>query len=368
MAQSSVPKTMKAQVLRAFNASYELSTLPVPGPPTGKDILLRVRAAGFCHTDAVFASGAMGQKLPLIGSHEFAGEVVALGNEVTSPALRVGVRVGSFGRAYRPCGTCWACRNNDGDEKGYSKFCPAAGNLGLTGNGGFQEYAIVDSRQVAVLPGELDFVDAAPLMCAGYTIYCAFQKLGLRAGARVGIIGCGGGLGHLGLQFGTAMGYQMVGVDNQDSTLKLARHLDTGASIFDARVVDPEGLLTQIDGGEVKESFERGLEAVFILPESQRAFDYGFKLLRNNAICMVISFPTQGFHFSARDVVFRGIKIMGLIPGGQSIMQEMLTFAAEHGVRAVRKTFPLADLNDLVQEYNKGEGGKLVVDMDLRTL
>ena len=93
-------------------------------------------------------------------------------------------------------------------------------------------------------------------------------------GVRVGIIGCGGGLGHLGLQFGTAMGYQMVGIDNQDPTLKLARHLDTGASIFDARVTDPEDVLTQIDGGEVKEQSERGLEAVFILPESQRAFDY----------------------------------------------------------------------------------------------
>jgi D-arabinose 1-dehydrogenase-like Zn-dependent alcohol dehydrogenase len=364
MAPASVPKTMKAQVLHAFNAPYELSTLPVPGPPTGKDILLRVRAAGFCHTDAVFASGAMGQKLPLVGSHEFSGEVVALGDDVD---LQVGARVGSFGRAYKPCGTCWACRNNDGDEKGYSKFCPAAGNLGLTVNGGFQEYAIVDSRQVAVLPEELDFVEAAPLMCAGYTMYCAFRKLDLKNGIRVGIIGCGGGLGHLGLQFGTAMGYQMVGIDNQDPTLKLARGLDTGASIFDARVTDPEDVLTQIDGGEVKEQSERGLEAVFILPESQRAFDYGFRLLRNNGVCMVVSFPTQGFHFSARDVVFRGIKIMGLIPGGQSMMRDMLTFAAEHGVRAVRKTFTLVDLNELVQEYNKGEGGKLVVDMHLDT-
>ena len=58
---------------------------------------------------------------------------------------------------------------------------------------------------------------------------------------------------------------------------------------------------------------------------------------------------------------------MGLIPGGQSMMRDMLKFAAEHGVRAVRKTFPLVDLNELVQEYNKGEGGKLVVDMHLNT-
>ena len=58
---------------------------------------------------------------------------------------------------------------------------------------------------------------------------------------------------------------------------------------------------------------------------------------------------------------------MGLTPGGQSMMRDMLTFAAEHGVRAVRKTFPLTDLNELVHEYNKGKGGKLVVDMHLHT-
>jgi D-arabinose 1-dehydrogenase-like Zn-dependent alcohol dehydrogenase len=361
---------MQAQVLHAFNTPYELSTIPVPGPPTGKDILIRVHAAGFCHTDAVFASGGMKPNLPLVGSHEFAGDIVSLGPDVTRSDLTVGTRVGSFGRAYRPCGNCWACKNNhndEGDEKGYSSFCPLAGNLGLTANGGFEEFVLADSRQVAVIPKELSFVDTAPLMCAGYTIYAAFQKLNLKKkkGAKVGIIGCGGGLGHLGLQFGTAMGYQIVGIDNQDPTLQLARGLNTGAAIFDARETDPEDVLTQIDGGEVKAQLERGLDAVFILPESQQAFDYGFKLLRNDGICMVISFPLQGFHFSARDVVFRGIKIMGVLPGGQATMRDMLRFAADHGIRAVLKTYPLAELNELVREYNKGGGGKLVVDMSL---
>jgi D-arabinose 1-dehydrogenase-like Zn-dependent alcohol dehydrogenase len=362
---------MQAQVLHAFNTPYELCTLPTLGSPTGADIVIRVHAAGYCHTDSVFASGAMAQNLPLIGSHEFAGEVVSLGPDV-SPAnqtkLRVGTRVASFGRAYRPCGVCALCKpgdGGDGDEEGYSSFCPKAGNLGLTRNGGFAEFALADSRQVAVIPSPLSFVETAPLMCAGYTIYAAFQKLHLPKGARVGIVGCGGGLGHLGLQFGAAMGYQMIGIDNADASLKLARDLDTGAAIFDAREIEPEDVLTQIDGGEVREQLLRGLEAVFILPESQRAFDYGFKLLGRDGICMVISFPKEGFRFSARDVVFRGIKIMGLIPGGQATMRDMLRFAADHGIRAVVKTFPLAELNELVQEYNKGGGGKLVVDMAL---
>ena len=355
---------MKAQVLHAFNTPYKLSTLPIPNP-TQKDILLRVGAAGFCHTDAVFASGLMSQNLPRIGSHEFAGTVVALGPDVDTNRFQPGMRVGSFGRAYRPCGSCWECRNNGDEEEGYSAFCPKAGNLGLTVDGGFEEFVCVDSRQVAPIPEQLSFVDTAPLMCAGYTIYSAYKKCDLAAGARVGVIGCGGGLGHLALQFGVKMGYQLVGIDNQDATLRLARDLNTGAAIYDARATQPEEVLAHIHGGEGKANAERGLDAVLILPESQKAFDYGLQLPRNHGLGVVVSFPAQGFNFSARDMVFRQIQLVGILPGRQSNMREMLRFAAEHGVRAVTKTYPLAKLNDLVEEYHKGLGGKLVVDMTL---
>ena len=364
MSTTLLPPTMEAQVLHAFNTPYTLSTLPIP-TPTERDILLRVGAAGFCHTDAVFASGLMSQKLPRIGSHEFAGTAVALGPNVDTSKIQLGMRVGSFGRAYRPCGSCWECRNNGDEEDGYSAFCPKAGNLGLTEDGGFAEYVCVDSRQVAPIPGQLSFVDTAPLMCAGYTIYSAFKKCNLPSGARVGVIGCGGGLGHLALQFGIKMGYQLVGIDNQDATLRLARDLNTGAAIFDARVTQPDEVLAHIHGGEGRANAERGLEAVLILPESQKAFDYGFQLLKNHGLGVVVSFPAQGLSFSARNMVFRQLQLVGILPGRQSSMREMLKFTAEHDVRSVTKTYPLAKLNDLVEEYHKCLGGKLVVDMSL---
>lgn len=275
------------------------------------------------------------------------------------------MRVGSFGRAYRPCGSCWECENNGDEENGYSAFCPKAGNLGLTEDGGFEEYVRVDSRQVTPIPEQLSFVDTAPLMCAGYTIYSAFKKCEMPAGAKVGVIGCGEGLGHLALHFGVKMGYQRLGIDNRDATLRLARHLDTGAEIYDARATQPNEVLAHIHGGEGKANAERGLDAVLILPESQKAFDYGFQLLKNHGLGVVVSFPAQGFNFPARDMVFRQIQLVGILPGRQSNMREMLRFAAEHGVRAVTKTYPLAKLNDLVEQYHKRLGGKLVVNMSL---
>lgn len=108
-----------------------------------------------------------------------------------------------------------------------------------------------------------------------------------------------------------------------------------------------------------------GLDAVIILPESQAAFNYGIALLRNHGKCVVVSFPEKDLQISARDIVFRDISIVGSLVGSNKLLRDMLRFAAEHGVKASTKTFPLSRLNDLVDEYHKGGGGKLVIDMAL---
>jgi len=107
------------------------------------------------------------------------------------------------------------------------------------------------------------------------------------------------------------------------------------------------------------------LDAVFILPENQAGFEFGMKLLRNHGLCVVLSFPDNGFHVSAKDLVFRDIKIIGSLVGKNWMLKEMVAFAAEHDVKAVKNTFPLRELNELVEEYKKMKGGKLVVDMTL---
>ncbi|KAB8228885.1 chaperonin 10-like protein [Aspergillus alliaceus] len=163
---------MRAQVLKAFNTPYVLKTLLKLAEPTGQDILVNVKAASYCHTDAVFASGAMWQDLPRVGSHEFAGEIVAMGPDVPPElGLKVGAGVGVPGRAFHPCGSCYQCNNNDGDPDKYGVYCTKAGNLGLSRDGGFQEFCITDSRQVAPIPSNMTAVETAPLMCAGLTIW-----------------------------------------------------------------------------------------------------------------------------------------------------------------------------------------------------
>ncbi|KAI1420045.1 alcohol dehydrogenase-like protein [Xylaria sp. FL1777] len=370
----SLPESMRAQFLEAFNNPYVLRSVPLPALSSPHDVLIKVDAASYCHTDAVLSAGQMQPNppsLPHVGCHEFAGTIVALPND-SSSSFKIGDRVGVPGRSFHPCGECFECaagptqENPDADPPGYSVHCSKAMNNGISRDGGFREYAVVDSRQLSPIPNGLSAVDTAVFMCAGVTIYNALKRCGLQPGQRVGIVGCGGGLGHLGLQFATKMGFKVVGVDNADAPLKLAQDLATGARIVDARVENADELAIELGGEDGKEDRgDMGLDSVIILPESQKAFDYGVGLLRNHGKCVVVSFPERGFHVSARDIVFRDISIVGSLVGSNKTSREVLEFAAEHGVKAVLKTFPLSRLNDLVVEYQKGEGGKLVIDMAL---
>lgn len=372
-----LPQLMKAQFLDAFNTPYALRSVPLPELTSPHDILIKVDAASYCHTDAVLAAGQMlpnPPSFPHIGCHEFAGTIVGLppNSSSSSPSFRIGDRVGVPGRSFHPCGTCFECASGptpeepDADPPGYSVYCPRSHNNGLSGPGGFREYAVVDSRQVAPIPEGMSAVNTAALMCAGVTVYAALKRCGLKPGQRVGVMGCGGGLGHLGLQFAVNMGLKVVGVDNADAPLQLARSIAEGARIVDARAEKAADVVTQLGQEDGKQDRgDMGLDAVIVLPESQAAFDYGVALLRNHGKCVVVSFPEKGFHLSARDVVFRDISIVGSLVGSNKTLREMLQFAAEHNVKANMKTFPLSRLNDLVTEYNKGGGGKLAIDMAL---
>ncbi|KAK2616144.1 hypothetical protein N8I77_002851 [Diaporthe amygdali] len=369
---------MRAQVLEAFNTPYVLKDIPKPASPTGQDILVQVQAASYCHTDAVFASGAMWQDLPRVGSHEFAGIIVAEGPDVSKDlGLKIGLAVGVPGRAFHPCGECYECRSNDGDPPKYGVYCTKAGNLGLSRDGGFQEFCIVDSRQVAPIPKGMTAVDSAPLMCAGLTIWNALEagrvelKKGGGNGRTIAISGAGGGLGHLGVQFAVKLGCDVVAIDASDSALAFLKQvvdslgsLSSKVTIIDARIQAAEDVRIQVCGQpENNLPGEKGVDALLILPEAQQALTYGMKLIKDHGICVTVSFPKEGFVIQPRDLVFRHIDMRGVLVGRNRQLRAMLNFAAEANVRAVVTIYRLEDLNQLVYDTHHGATGKLVVDM-----
>jgi propanol-preferring alcohol dehydrogenase len=371
-----LPETMQAQCLEEFKKPYMLRSIPLPRLSDPNDILVKVEAASYCHTDFVLAEGQMRplpEKLPHIGCHEFAGTVIAhhASPSPEAPGFKPGDKVGVPGRSFHPCGTCFECQGSRDpiahDDGNYSVNCVKAENNGISKDGGFAEYAVVDARQIALIPPSMSPVETAPLMCAGVTIYAALKRANLQAGDRVGILGAGGGLGHLGLQYAVKMGYKVLGVEAADGPIELARALGTGARIVDARKEKATDIVQELGAEDGKQYIgEMGLDAVIVLPEIQQAFDYAMELLKTHGKCVLVSFPEQGFHVSARDIVFRDISIIGSLVGSNKVLREMLEFSARHNIRAVTKSFPLSELNGLVEEYHKGAGGKLVVDMSIK--
>jgi D-arabinose 1-dehydrogenase-like Zn-dependent alcohol dehydrogenase len=374
----SLPSTSKAWLLKGFNQPYELCDIPTPTLDDPHDILIRVTAASYCHTDALVAQGIVPPlpPLPHIGCHEYAGVVVALPADSTKAThgFKVGDHVAVPGCGNHVCGSCLECDDDSAvlpDAKGYSVYCPNSGaGLGVDRPGGFREYAVVDGRQIGRVPEGLKDVDVAPLMCAGLTIYTAIRKLNLKKGQRIAILGCGGGLGHLGLQFAARMGLKVLGIDINDRALELARSLDLptdSVQILDGKdekngAEQLRKVMGQQDGRKYFD--QMGVDAAIILPESQKAFDLGCALTRNGGKIMVLSFPPEGFHFSAFDVVIRRLSVEGSLIGSNRAMEEMFEFCVQHGVRAKLTTYAFDDLNQLVEDYHKGTPGKLVIDVE----
>lgn len=371
--QPPLPATMRAWHLTAFNTPYTLTAAtPLPRLSKPTDMLIRVLAASYCHTDAVVAAGLVPRSPPLphIGCHEFAGEVVALGPEA-SASWKIGDRVAVPGRGNHVCGACLECNSDSAvnpDPRGFSVYCPAAGaGLGVDRPGGFAEYAVVDARQVGAIPEGLGCAEVAPLMCAGLTVFAAIRKLGLKKGQRVAVMGAGGGLGHLGCQFASKMGLRVLALDVKGEALELVKGLGLeGVRVVDARDTKAEEVRRELGAEDGRLFFEQmGVDAAIVLPESQTAFDYAMALVRNGGKMMVLSFPPEGFHFSAVDLVLRRVSIEGSLIGSNNAMRQMFVFCVEHGVRARIQRYPFEKLDELVEDYHRGKPGKLVLDSEM---
>ena len=207
-------------------------------------------------------AGIMGTPLPCTASHEGTGVVVALGSELTdAQEFKKGDRV-MAGLPRNRCGHCPDCL---GDE-GYSQYCPNVGGLvGVTTDGAFAEYIVVDGRESCVIPDNVSFETAAPLACAGCTIFRGLLQTELKRGETVALVGAGGGLGHLGCQFAKAMGLVVVGIDAREEGLALAKK--SGADI----VVDARGEKEEVVKQVQDVTNGMGADATVTISDSQGA-------------------------------------------------------------------------------------------------
>ncbi|KAF4119586.1 alcohol dehydrogenase, propanol-preferring [Geosmithia morbida] len=356
MTDITVPKQMEAAVVKDFNQGYEVRKIDVPSDLGPNDILVKIGAAGYCHTDLQVLEGvyeSAGAKPGLVGSHEPAGTVVKVGNNANRNGIRTGDRVGSI-NTYQFCGECEACR-----KQGEQLCERMAGMLGLTVNGGFSEYMKADSRVVSKIPESISFAEAAPLFCAGATVYGALLRADPEPGQWLAIVGVGG-LGHLGIQYAKAMGLKVVAIDNRregiDTALEgIPSHLRPDRTY----VVDSEEAqqrciddLSSPDKGSPYKS-NPGIDRVVIATEARHLVSFSQQFLRKGGVIVDIGLPADGpLEVDSFALNFKEHSIRGRLICTPQQCQDMINLHAEHGCKTyIEKTYPVSGINDMFERY-----------------
>jgi D-arabinose 1-dehydrogenase-like Zn-dependent alcohol dehydrogenase len=236
---------MKAVRMLAVGQALQTQEIPMPVPGES-DVLVRVRAAGICHSDAHYRAGLSPvARLPLTLGHEVAGLIEAVGPGVTR--LKPGDRVCLHYNL--TCGSCYYC------SSGNEQFCREALMLGHHTDGGFAEYIAVPERNAIPLPDEIPFEQGATLMCASATAFHALRKSRLRVGETAAVFGVGG-LGMSAIQLARVFGaLEVFAVDINEEKLELAS--EYGARPINARRGDPlAGIRALTDGRGVDVALE----------------------------------------------------------------------------------------------------------------
>jgi propanol-preferring alcohol dehydrogenase len=334
---------MQAAVVEQFGKPLIVQQVDIPTPGVGQ-ILVKTEACGVCHTDLHAAHGDWPAKpaLPFIPGHEGIGRVVALGQGVT--AVKEGDRVG-VPWLYSACGHCEYCLS------AWETVCAQAQFGGYTKNGGFAEYIVADPNYVAHVPAGLSAIEAAPLICAGITSYKGLKETGARPGQWVVVSGIGG-LGHLAVQYGQAMGLHVCAVDIDDGKLAHAKRLGADATV-NARLGDPVEAVRKATGG--------GAHGVLITAPSLAAFKQGVGMTRKRGTCVLVGLPPGEFPTPLFDVVANCITIRGSFVGNRQDMAEALGFAAEGKVKADIELQPLSAINTVFERLLRGDVPSRVV-------
>jgi D-arabinose 1-dehydrogenase-like Zn-dependent alcohol dehydrogenase len=311
---------MKAVQISKPGGNFELVERPIPQPARGQ-VRIKVEACGICHSDALVKEGYWpGIQYPRVPGHEIAGRIDALGADVTlwKPGQRVGL-----GWHGGHCFECEPCRSGDFINCRNEKI------TALSFDGGYQEYMVAPAEAVAAMPDELPAAEAAPLLCAGITVFNALRNSGARAGDLVAIQGIGG-LGHLGIQYARQMGFRTVaigrGADKQPLATKLGAHeyIDTNANA-------PAGVLKKLGGAKI---------ALATAPDSKSISALVDGLVANGTL-LVIGAGAESLTVTPLQLIGGRSMIKGWASGTGKDSEDTLRFSSLTGVRPLIEKFPL---------------------------
>jgi alcohol dehydrogenase, propanol-preferring len=336
---------MKAAILHDFKKRLSIEQVERPRPDSD-EVLIQVEACGACHSDVHVADGDWTQlagivKRPLILGHEIVGHIVEKGEAVRE--LEIGNRVG-VPWIHWSCGECEFCR------EGNENLCTRQKITGVTVDGGYAEFVKAPATHALKIPDGLSAVEAAPLFCAGLTVYRALKGAAIVTGQRLAVFGIGG-LGHLAVQFARAFGAEVTAIDIAEEKLELARSFGA-ADTINAAATDVAKQLRR----------KGGVHVSLVTSAANAAYATAFSCLRPTGTLLVVGLPAENICFPPILMAAGEIRIHASAVGTRQDLREVLAMATAGKVRCQATARPLAQANEALDQLRKGQvSGRIVL-------
>ncbi|CAB3398582.1 unnamed protein product [Caenorhabditis bovis] len=345
-----VPKLQRALIFDEYNGPLEVRMVPVP-EIADDELLIKIRYSGVCHSDLHIWLGDLSSMTtcPLIGGHEGAGEVIKVGKNVPGWEIGdyAGVKLMNFN-----CLNCEFCK------KGHEPLCVHKKNCGIDRSGTFQEYLAIRGVDAAKINKKTDLAAAAPVLCAGVTVYKALKESNVRPGQIILLTGAGGGLGSLAIQYANAMGMRVLAMDHGS---KKEHCMKMGAEWF-LDAFETEDIIET-----VTEMTDGGPHGVINLAVAKKPMEDAIQYVRKRGTVVLVGLPKDSvISFDIVPFIFNAITIKGSIVGSRLDVDEAMEFVTR-GI--VKVPLELIKLDDVPKVYQKMLDGKItsraVVDFSL---
>ena len=304
------------------------------------DVVIDITHCGVCASDVhqVDNDWKLPQRRPLVPGHEVVGVVTKAG---PAAAVSVGARVGVSPQV----GACGRCKTCGGGNPQYCRkmvdiYQGVHAESGARTYGGFSERMVVDSRWVYPLPESLPSVQAAPLLCAGLTVYSPLRRYA-KPGHRVGVLGIGG-LGHLAVQFASAMGCRVTAISHSPDKEEFARSLGAEAFVSSS---DRPGM-RQLRGE---------LDVLLVTINVKINWAELFQLMALDGTICLVGVPTENVSVRPFQLLMSRVALVGSLLASPSEIREMLELAGKRGIKALVTELPMSRANDALQRVRQGK-------------
>ncbi len=307
-----------------------------------RDILIEISYCGICHSDIHQARAEWGDAIfPMVPGHEIVGRVTKVGSQVTKFKVGSLAGIGCFVDSCRSCTSC---------SEGLEQYCE--GHLALTYNGlesdlktptygGYSNQIVVDQSYALNIPKSLELSAVAPLLCAGITTWSPLRHWNLSRGQRLGVVGLGG-LGHMAVKFGVAMGADVTVISTSPSKKDDAKRLGAHEFVVSRNESEMQKVVNTFD---------------FLIDTVAAVHDINslINLLKRDSTMILVGASPESFGLNPFPLLFKRRRLVGSVIGGIRETQEMLDYCGEHGIVSDVEVIAAKQINDAYERTIKGD-------------